>query len=186
MVGMTVFFLFVVYVPGQHACQVAEAQIHAAEQTMAQVPSRVAQLEKLKGKLRQLEAYLAEAKKVVPEIPDLQGVISDVARLADRHRLRITRLEPLERVDRETIAVQTFQVALSGAFSDLVAFLHGLESQQRVYCVRSLRIEREDRENGETVECELKFAAFSRRTENAGFDENRTNPKYPIADKKLG
>ena len=186
LVGMTIFFLFVIYVPGQHACQNAESQIHAAEQMMAQVPNRVAELESLRKQLRDLNAYLEQTETVIPKNPDLQGVISDVARLADRHRLCITRLEPLETVERETIAIQTFQVALSGAFSDVVAFLCGLESQRRVYCIRSLTMEREDRGNGEEIGCEVKFTAFSRRAEKAGDDENSTNPEDSTADKNLG
>ena len=184
MILMVAFFLLAVYMPGQEACDEAKAEIKNSERMISEIPLRVAELEKLNADLRERHDYLEQVSHLVPNTPDLHGVIRDAASLARQNHLSVTRLEPRDSVDRETIAFQPFHVTLSGTFADLINFLHGIESCDRLYKIESLALSREHGEAGQIVECNVDFFVFFGRTESPESTENNISGNFTVADRK--
>lgn len=175
-------FLFGVYLPGHSRMEAIEMQTAAAEQSLRDIPIRVAELEMLDADLRERQDYLKKSVNLVPSVPDTHGTIRDVAELAHSCSLKVARLEPLSPVRFETLEALPYRLSLEGPFLKVVVFLHGLENRSRLFWIENLTISRDSRGQGESTLVEINFSTFVARTETTDRDEIDASPDERIAD----
>jgi Tfp pilus assembly protein PilO len=108
-------FMFGVYLPGRSRMEAIEMQTAAAEQSLRDIPIRVAELEMLDADLNERLDYLKKTADLVPSVPDTHATIRDVAELAANCSLKVARLEPLSPVRLETIEALPYRISLEGS-----------------------------------------------------------------------
>ena len=162
---MIVFFLYAVYMPGQRACSAAERDIAAAQRAIHEIPQRLQELQLLQEQVKQREAYLASTIALMPVDANMHQVVRQVAGLAAKADLHVTRLEPLDVVDHESYQEIPYRVSLTGEFPGVAALLQGLENQARMFTVRELALSTESLSNPRIIKVDMYFAVYIRRSE---------------------
>ncbi len=170
--AMTVFFLFAVHMPGQSACRAAEEDIAKAQREIQQIPMRLQELQLLQIQVKQREAYLARNAALMPVDADMHQVVRQVADLAGKSDLQVTRLEPLQAVDHASYREIPYRVSLTGEFRGIAALLRGLENQPRMFTVRELALAAERLSDPRIIKVDMYFAVYIRRSEIADSSGN--------------
>lgn len=166
-------FFLVAYLPGRNAAVPVTRNIQAAEQSLREIPVRIAELELLSGRIGRLQNYLESVEPVIPAGADVHSIIGHVAGLASENKLKVTRLEPLPPVAAASYEVLPFRVHLSGSFEGIVRFLNGLERHGRLFAVDELSLNQPTKRHRSPVDVEMKFSTYVRHAEFAdisGFD----------------
>ncbi|MBC7816301.1 MAG: type 4a pilus biogenesis protein PilO [Planctomycetaceae bacterium] len=176
------FFVMVVHLPGERACQAARSEITVANRTIDAAPMlmmEASQHEQTRGKrlaaLRQLDRLLDDEN-------ELHGVVQKVANLAHSAGLKMDRIQPQPAINRETYRVVPFQVTISGSFRRIAQFLHGLESQPTLFSVERFNVKCETEQASEALKADLTFSVFVKRASFAGFDEKNDSSNQTKAD----
>jgi Tfp pilus assembly protein PilO len=176
------FFVLVVYLPGERACQTARRDITAANRTIDATPMLIleaAQHEKKRGERRQA---LRQLDRLLDNEDELHGVLQKVANLAHASGLKMDRIQPQTTIARETFRVVPFQVTIGGNFRRIAQFLQGLEAQPTLFVVERLNVKCESEQASEALKVDLTFSVFVKRESFAGFDEKSDSPTQTQAD----
>lgn len=170
-VGIVGFFVLVVYLPGERACQAARREITIANRTIDSAPMLIQQAAMLQAKYAEQEELFVKLDRLLDDENELHGVLQQVANLAHSAGLKMDRIQPLATVMRETYRVIPYQVTISGNFRRIAQYLHGIESQPRLFTVERLQLKSESEQGSETLKADLTFSVFIKRASFAGFAE---------------
>lgn len=176
------FFVLVVYLPGERACQAARREITVANRTIDSAPMLIQQAAMQNEKQAEQEAALRNLDRLLDDENELHGVLQKVANLAHAAGLKMDRIQPLATVTRETYRVVPYQVTISGNFRRIAQYLHGLESQPTLFTVERLQLKSESEQASETLKADLTFSVFVKRASFVGFSEKGDSLTQTQAD----
>ena len=176
------FFVLVVYLPGERACQAARSEISVANRTIDATPLLILESAHLEQKRGERLDALRKLDRLLDDENELHGVLQKVANLAHTAGLKMDRIQPQPTIDRETYRVVPFQVTISGNFRRIAQFLHGLESQPTLFSVERFIVKCEFEQAGEALKADLTFSVFVKRASFAGFAEKNDSPNQTKAD----
>ena len=176
------FFVLVVYLPSEQACQAARREITIANRTIDSAPMLIQQAAMKYELLAKKELSLKEHDRLLDNENELHGVLQKVAHLAHATGLKMDRIQPQVTVMRETYRAVPYQVTISGSFRRIAQFLHGLESQPTLFTVERLQLKSESEQTSETLKADLIFSVFVKRASFAGFSEKSDSPTQTKAD----
>lgn len=177
-------FLFFVFLPGQRKVVQVRKEIAEAERSIRDVPLRVAELESLRGDAGRRREYVASILERMPHDVDVHGLVRQVASLADRTRVKVSRIEPLAAVEHETYRVLPFRLGFQGDAEAIAHFLAGLESLPYLTVFPELAMSAESGRAGGTAEGDLHFAVYADRGDPADSAEIASSSHAASADTK--
>lgn len=169
--GIVGFFVLVVYLPGERACQAARREITVANRTIDSAPMLIQQAAMQNQKQAEQEEALRQLDRLLDDEDELHGVLQKVAYLAQTTGLKMDRIQPQATVMRETYRVIPYQVTISGNFRRIAQFLHGLESQPTLFTVERLQLKSESEQTREALKADVTFSVFVKRASFIGFAE---------------
>ena len=178
------FFVLVVYLPGERACQAARREITVANRTIDSAPLLIQQAALLQEKQADREDALRQLDRLLDDEDELHGVLQQVANLAHTAGLKMDRIQPQATVLRETYRVIPYHVTISGNFRRIAQFLHGLESQPTLFIVERLQLKSESEKSSETLKADLTFSVFVKRASFVGFSEKGDSLAQGQADER--
>lgn len=182
---MSALFGFAVYLPGSRASEKVRGEIEAAEQSIQQIPQRVAELQLLRDKIAKRQSYLKRTSNLIPSDTNVHSVLMHVAGLAESSQLHVTRLEPLTPIDHETYSLIPFQVSFSGPFHGIAAFLKGLVETDRLVTIQQFDLKSNPNDVRQTRQADVHFSVYVRRAEVSGFDEFDTSSHRMNVDTRI-
>ena len=175
-------FVFAVYIPGKKACAQVERDIETAEQTIRDIPLRLAELDSLQKDIRRRSEYLRRNDRLVPGTIDSHTIIAFVSRLARNSNLIEGPLEPLDVAKLKTYQIAKYHFSFSGQFRDIATFLKGLETQDRLVAVDELELTSDDSNELSTVQGKILFSVYARHAELIDFAEINDSSPQPHDD----
>ena len=181
--ALSIAFLWGVFLPGTRKAAAIEREIDAAEQAIRSIPLEIAKRESLHRTIATREETLCSYAPAVPDRAEIPAVIRQVARLAENARLKVTRLEPLAPVEHASYREFPIRMTLSGPFTGIAAFLHGLEMQTRLFRFGAYTLKGETERSRGNTEADVDFSVFAVRTENADSAENNESPAAAVSDR---
>ncbi len=172
------FFVLVIYLPGEQACQAARREIVTANRTIDAMPLLIQEAALRQKRVMEREAALSEIDRLLNNEHDLHGVLKNVADLAKSSGLRVERIQPQPTVQRESYKMAPFQLAVSGNFRRLSTFLHGLETQPTLVAIERFALKGESAQSSESLKADITFSVFVKREAFTGFagNERQTEP----------
>ncbi len=176
------FFVLVVYLPGERACQAARNEITVANRTIDATPMLMMEASQHEQKRGERLEALRKLDRLLDDENELHGVLQKVANLAHSAGLKMDRIQPQPAINRETYRVVPFQVTISGNFRRIAQFLHGLESQPTLFSVERFSVKCESEQANEALKADLTFSVFVKRASFAGFAEKNDSPNQTKAD----
>ena len=157
------FFVMVIYLPGEQACQSARRDITQANRTIEEMPNRIQLASEQLTLLKVRGATLRQRDRLLNDENALHGVLQEVAKLARSSGLQVDRTQPLNPITRETYRVMPFQLTTSGTFRRIATFLRGLESQPTLFTVERFSLKSESEQTGEALKADITFSVFVKR-----------------------
>lgn len=165
-------FLFVFYLPGRRETVELHRQIAQAQQTIGTIPARIAEMEALHEQARRREDYLARTEALLPRQSNMSSVIRKVADLARHADLTVTRVEPIKPVEHESHSIIPLRLGISGNFSGIAHFLHGMETHDQLFTVEELSLRSGNHRTQQGVDADIHFAVHIRTAEFDDYGEN--------------
>ena len=187
-VGLSVIsavFVLAVYLPGHKAGARIRKEIQAAEQSIHDIPLRLAELEALQRDVDRRAAYLKQTAGLVPAMAGLHDVIQDVARSGKLAGLEVTRLEPLEPVAFKSYRGLPFRLSFRGPFRGFLEFSKGLESKSRLMSIEEISLRRQNTKDTQVIDGDIRFYVYVNDSGSLDFDENRKSADARSADKEI-
>ena len=181
-VAIVGFFVLVVYLPGERACQAARREITVANRTIDSAPMLIQQAAMRYEKQAEQELAIQKIDRLLDDENELHGVLEKVANLAHAAGLKMDRIQPLATVTRETYRVVPYQVTISGNFRRIAHYLRGLESQPALFAVERLQLKSESERNSDILKADLTFSVFVKRASLADFSEKGDSLTQTQAD----
>lgn len=157
------FFVMVIYLPGEQACQTARRDIIQANRTIEEMPNRIQLASEQLKLLRDRGATIRQRDRLLDDENALHGVLQKVANLARSSGLQVDRTQPLTPITRESYRVMPFQLTASGNFRRIATFLRGLESQPTLFTVERFSLKSESEQTGEALKADITFSVFVKR-----------------------
>ncbi|MFM9961222.1 MAG: type 4a pilus biogenesis protein PilO [Planctomycetaceae bacterium] len=176
------FFVLVLYLPNERACQAARNEITVANRTIEAAPTLILEAAQHEQKRDDRHAALKQLDHLLDDEDELHGVLQKVASLAHSAGLKLDRIQPLTATNRETYRVVPFQVTISGNFRRIAQFLHGLESQTTLFSVERFSVKCESEQASEALKADVTFSVFVKRASFAGFAEKNDSLSKTKAD----
>lgn len=131
--------------------QTVERQGAALQQHIADKTALAATLERRTEQLQAQQQRFAAMLRRLPVEADVPGLLDDIARLAAANGLTLTGVTPLDEQPRSQLIEQPVQVAVTGAYHDLAAFVAALGGLSRLVTLHDLALQAE----GELLHLEL-------------------------------
>lgn len=181
--ALSIAFLLGIFMPGTRKAAAIEREIAEAEQALRGIPLEIAQRESLRRTVASREESLREYAPAVPDRAEIPSVIRQVAQLAADARLKVTRLEPLAPIDHASYREFPVRVTLLGPFAGIAGFLHGLETQPRLFRFGDSTLKAGDRQDSGTTEADVYFSVYAVRAENADSAENGESSAAASSDR---
>ena len=177
---LVAMFAFGVYLPGKQASAKVVQQISAAEESIREIPARVAELQMHERAIAERHEYLRKTKSLVPDDIDLHAVLRQVADLAQNCNISVSRLEPANAPTDQSYETLAFHLSFSGDFRGIIAFLNGLEKSDRLFKIEELTLAREKAQGKRLTEGEMYFHVYARRNDDS--ESNEKNASLPGSD----
>jgi Tfp pilus assembly protein PilO len=174
LVAVATAWVVLVFLPIQKAIGRYQAEIEQMQQYCERASRSFPVLRQTARLLADTRAKIAYWEKAAPsdsDLSELLGKITSAARLAG---LRTTRFDPQQIVAHERIAEIPLQMAVSGPFPQIFAFLGSLEAMPQTAWLQRLEIEKAER-NSEAVTCEINLVVFTDNPENSNQVEQSGN-----------
>ncbi len=178
-------YYFGIFRPSAKKASLIRRGISAAEQSVGEIPRRVAELESLKREIEHRDSFLREQQKLIPSAADLHAIVEEVTRLANLAGLKVVRLEPMPTVTHASYEKLSFQASLNGNFQGLSQFLYGLETGPRLIVVNDLSVGPENDRTERSEKIELQFSVYVFRGEKPEFVNNADSSAVPRADANI-
>lgn len=155
-------YLGFVFFPGLQRNSELEDEIAAAERRISEQPMRAVELNRLDDQIEERVAFLREHEELIPQNGDVHAIIGQVAQLAERSGLTVTRFEPLTAKPHSAYRSLPFTLSFSGRYSAMMSFLSGIERRPRIFAINEFTLRVEDERSTGVVEGDIKFAVYVR------------------------
>lgn len=182
---LVAFFMFFVYLPNQRAAAKLKREIAAAEQSIRDIPLRLAELESLGKELALRGGHLRETERLMPTDADVHILVRQVADLAENSGLTVTQLKPLPKTVHQSYQALPFQVGFRGGFRGIAMFLKGLEAEERLFTVEELSLAAENEQTGRSVNADMHFSVYVRCAESSESADNDASSYRLRADTEI-
>ena len=176
------FFVIVIYLPGERACQAARRDIMQANRAIDEMPQRIQLASQQLKLLKDREETVRQRDRLLDDENSLHSVLQKVAELARTSGLHVDRTQPLSAITRETYRVMPFQLTASGNFRRITTFLRGLEAQPTLFAVERFSLKSESEQNGEALKADITFSVFVKRATFVDSAEKSDRPTQTQAD----
>lgn len=181
-VAIVGFFVLVIYLPGERACQAARHEIIKSNRAIDEMPQHISLAAAQQKRLREREASISQLNRLLDHEDDLHVVLQRVAELARAAGLKVDRIQPQTTVNRETYRVVPYQLTGFGNFRRIAAFLRGLEAEPTLFNVERFTLKSEAEQSGETLRAEITFSVFVKQASFVGSNEKSDRPTQTQAD----
>lgn len=127
---LVVIFWFLVYTPAQEEIDELETQIEQEQAQQAQLEAQLERLRTVRSNAPEVESELSFARSIVPDDPNLPGLLRQVQSAGDDAGVTLTTMSASRpaMIDEEVgLADMGFTVQVSGTYFQGVDFLRRLE-----------------------------------------------------------
>jgi Tfp pilus assembly protein PilO len=177
-------FMFAVHVPNKKACAKLRTETSACEQSIQDVPLRVAELESLNREIQRRLDYLDRTKALLPCDANLHSVVARVSDLAQCAELTEGPLEPLSVIDYATYRAVPFRFSFSGQYASTLVFLSDLENSERLFTIDEFRLTGSSDSKSGVLEGDVVFSVYEAYATRNDSDENDASLDSLPADKQ--
>lgn len=133
---------FFVFEPRNEDIDQARREIATMETTLARLDQLTDQVGDVRDRIDQAEVRLSEFGRIIPNAEEVEDLLAEMHRIADRHRLSIESIRALKQNTVQGYLEIPHQVSIEGDFQAIYEFLSDLERLPRLARVQSLEIER--------------------------------------------
>lgn len=126
------------YKPKMASIKKTTEEIQALTTRLEELKKRAARKDRLMAEIAAAERRWEDLKARLPEGRQLPQILQTITKIAQRHRMEITRLEPKPVVSADLYNEIPFGVTFSGSYHDLVLFLTEIGSLERLYHARDM------------------------------------------------
>lgn len=179
---LTVGFFLGVLRPGQLKARAIEAEVSQVQTQLTALPVQIAEREHLQAKLNERREQAGRLADLVPSHVEVSGVLQEVAQLAKRSQVTITRLEPMPQNDFASYSALPFSLGCKGEFARVTKFLSGLETQTRLVTFGEVALTRGTDSNDRQVQASVSFSVYSRHADSARSAENASSQGASSSD----
>lgn len=168
-------FLFFSVAPNRKLAADYRREIQRAQQTVDDLPQRIAELQLLEAELQTRRDYIQPIEAQMEFSAGRGAVVQQVAELAESVGLSVSRQEPLPEEVRTTYQVVPYRITFTGSFEQLARFLYSMEQLPIVTSVRELTLSPQNGRNNGQVRGELTFAVYVNSRESIDFADNNAS-----------
>ncbi len=176
------FFVLVIYLPNERACQAARRDIVQANRAIDEMPGRISVASEQQKLVHDRVELVRQLDRLLNDENELHGVLQQVADLARGAGLKVDRIQPQNPVTREVYRVIPFQLTASGNFRQIATFLRGLEAQTALCTVERFSLKSETEQVGEALKADITFSVFVKQASFVGFAEKGDRQTSAQAD----
>lgn len=133
---------FFVFEPRNEDIDQARREIATMDTTLARLDQLTDQVGDVRDRIDQAEVRLSEFGRIIPNAEEVEDLLAEMHRIADRHRLSIESIRALKQNTVQGYLEIPHQVSIEGDFQAIYEFLSDLERLPRLARVQSLEIER--------------------------------------------
>ena len=157
LVGLTVIYLLVFYLPGKKAMRQLSDELELKRQSVAQADQLRAQIELAQGQLADARQYVSARHE---NFAGASTLFAELSRLSNAAGVHTTRFEPAPASEQQQLYQYAVAIGCSGSFAQIYQLLQGVERLPEPIWIDELRIERKEANQGE-LQCELKLVVFA-------------------------
>jgi Tfp pilus assembly protein PilO len=177
---MTVAFYYGSFRSGVLTSLRIRSEIENAQAQINQIPLIIAERSQLKSRFEKQTQQTELLEEQVPTESHVSDVLHQVASLARRSGLTITRLEPLPSTEFSSYSMHAFHVGCRGSFADVAAFLSGLETQTRIVTFGDVDLTpagdgQSDGAGSLMIHASFDFNVYSRQSKSTKVAENTSS-----------
>lgn len=133
---------FFVFQPRNDDIDQARREIVNMDTTLARLDLLTDQVGDVRNRIDQAEVRLSEFGRIIPNAEEVEDLLAEMHRIADRHRLAIESIRALKQNTVQGYLEIPHQVSIVGDFQAIYDFLSDLERLPRLARVQSLEIAR--------------------------------------------
>ena len=133
---------FFVFQPRNDYIDQARREIVNMDTTLARLDLLSDQVGDVRNRIDQAEVRLSEFGRIIPNAEEVEDLLAEMHRIADRHRLAIESIRALKQNTVQGYLEIPHQVSIVGDFQAIYDFLSDLERLPRLARVQSLEIAR--------------------------------------------
>lgn len=180
--GIVGFFVFVIYLPNERACQAARREILQANRIIDEMPHRIALASEQQKRMDARRNLVRQLDHLLDSEDELHVVLQRVADLAKGAGLRVDRIQPQPLVNRETFRIVPYQISVFGSFRRIASFMKGMETEPTLFVVDRLSLKSESEKAGAVLRADMTFSVFVKRESFPGSAEKSDRPTPTQAD----
>ena len=177
-------FIFGVFLPEHRSNQQLERDITTAKQDLINVPLRIAELEAMRQLLDRRKSYLQRCLPGLPAETDDQRVLNMMCHVADKAGVEVTGVRPEQSTMHQTYQCLAFHIEFQGAFHEVVAFLHGLETRQQLFRTESVVLNAQHGKPGGLTQGQVTVTTYAIRSDFEYSEENSDASIQVTADRR--
>lgn len=177
-------FIFGIFLPEHRANRAIEQEITNAKRDLLNVPLRMAELDALGKLVDQRNAYIQRCLPALPADTDDQRVLKAICRIADDAGVEVTLVRPKQSVTHQTYRRLAFEIEFQGTFAKVVAFLHGMETQQQLFRTRTASLTAKNGVSRPITMGQLSVETYAIRDDLDDSDENSADSIPATADRR--
>jgi type IV pilus assembly protein PilO len=166
LVGLTVGFLFVFYLPNKKALRELSNELELKQQVVAQSNQTAAQMLATEQQVRETRQFVEAWREIAPAGSGSSALLGDISRLAKAAGVRTTRFEPSPAVEHQQLRQTPLAIGCGGSFAQVYQLLLGIEKLPQSVWMDELKIERKEKNKGD-LQCELKLVIFADKSKNS-------------------
>jgi Tfp pilus assembly protein PilO len=164
---LTVGFFLGVLRPGQIKARSIQSEVLQIQSQLASLPVQIAEREHLQAQLAARREQTERLATLIPLRADVSEVLHEVAQLARRSQVTITRLEPMPQNDFPSYSDLPFSLGCKGEFAHVTSFLSGLETQPRLVAFGEVGLTRGADSHDRQILANITFSVYSRHANSA-------------------
>ncbi len=133
---------FFVFEPRNMDIHEARQEILAMETTLTRLDDLTLEVGDVGDRIDEAEFRLADFGRIIPNAEEIEDLLAEMHRIADRHRISIDSIRALKQCAVQGHLEIPHQVSIEGDFQGIYGFLCEIERLPRLARIRSLGIER--------------------------------------------
>ena len=133
---------FFVFQPRNEDIGQARREIASMQSTLARLDTLTGEVGDVRERIDEAEMRLADFGRIIPNAEEVEDLLAEMHRIADRNRLSIESIRALKQQTVQGYLEIPHTVSIEGDFEGIYGFLSELERLPRLVRVQSLEIER--------------------------------------------
>ncbi len=146
-IGYVVFF----FLPGQKEIGRLRDEFHQRQNFALEADRLTMAIRKVENDRAGAQNFIATWRELAPAQGKLAPIYGAVSQLAQDSGTSITRLDPQQTIQLETIGHSSFAIELKGNFSQIAEFVRGIEMRPETIWITDLMIEPAQRDSNRAV-----------------------------------